>query len=79
MKKIKLKVEVEIFNVEIEETQSYDNGNGSGWWKFEYSLRVNGGKKKFGERDGSWSSQTKKQITRVMKGSYPAYEVLRDL
>lgn len=79
MKKTKLKVEVEIWGVEEEETAHYEDGTGSGWWKFEYSVKVNGGKKKFGEKDGSWSSQTKKKFQRVMRGTYPAYQVLQNL
>lgn len=79
LSKKKLKVEVEVWGVEVEETQRYDNGNGSGWWKFEYSVKINGGKKKFGQEDGSWSNQTKRKFMKVMRGTYPAYEVLRNL
>jgi len=75
MKK-KLKIEVEVWGIEVEETQHYKNGNGSGWFKFEYSIKVNSGKKKTGDYDGSWSSQTKKQFERVLKGGYAAKQVV---
>ena len=77
-KKQKLKVEIEVWGVEVEETQKYPDGKGSGWWKFEWSYRINGGKKKFGQSDGSWSGQTKAQFQRIMRGSYPAYQVLQN-
>ena len=70
MKKLKYKVEIEILGIEVEETQHYTEGHGSGWYKFEYSVRANGGKKKFGQYDGSWSNQTKAQITRSLKNGY---------
>jgi len=76
MKKNKLKIEVEVWGIEVEETCHYENGNGSGWWKFEFSIRKNGGKKKFGEQDGSWSSQTKAQFTRILKNGFAAEKAL---
>lgn len=76
VKKQKLKIEVEVWGIEVEETQKYENGHGSGWYKFEYSIRINGGKKKFGQEDGSWSSQTKKNFTRVLKNEYACRKVL---
>lgn len=78
MKKIKLSVSVEVWGIEVEETQTYSNGNGSGWWKFEYSYRVNGGEKKFGQKDGSWSSQTAAHFRRVLPKDAPR-RVLADL
>ena len=75
-KRQKLKVEVEVWGIEVEETIRYGSGEGSGWWKFEYSLRVNGGKKKLGEMDGSWSSQTKAHFLRVLKNGHAAEQVL---
>lgn len=77
-KKQKLKVEVEVWGIEVEETQKCENGEGRGWYKFEYSLRKNGGKKKLGEIDGSWSSQTKRHFTAVLKRGYAAQKVLQD-
>lgn len=74
-KKQKLKIEVEVWGIEVEETQSYENGHGSGWYKFEYSLRINGGKKKYGEMDGSWSSQTRAHFSRVLRSGYAAKKV----
>lgn len=79
MKKQTLKVEVEVWGIEVEETQSYSNGNGSGWWKFEYRYRVNNGKWKYGEKDGSWSSQTRKHFRRVLGRGYATKEVLQDV
>lgn len=70
MKKLKLKVEVEVWGIEVEETQRYENGHGSGWYKFEYSIRINGGKKKLGQTDGSWSSQTKRAFSRTLRNGY---------
>lgn len=79
MKKQKLKVEVEVWDIEVEETQRYENGHGSGWWKFEYSVRINGGKKKYGQKDGSWSSQTRSNFRRVLGRGYATKKVLEDL
>lgn len=77
MKKQKLKVEIECWGIEVEETYKYENGNGQGWWKFEYSIKVNNGKKRFGEMDGSWSSQTKNHFKRVLSRGHAAKEVLQ--
>lgn len=77
--KEKLKIEIEVWGIEVEETQHYENGNGSGWWKFEYSLRKNGRKKKFGTEDGSWSSQTRKHFLRVLKNGDACNKVLERL
>lgn len=79
MKKQKLKVEIEVWGIEVEETQSYNNGNGSGWYKFEYSVKINNGKKKFGEEDGSWSSQTRKHFRAVLGRGYAARKVLESI
>lgn len=75
-KKIKLKIEVDVWGIEVEETISYPSGNGSGWYKFEYSIRTNGGKKHFGEVDGSWSSQTRLHFRQVLSRGYAARLVL---
>jgi len=67
MKKQKLKVEVEVWGIEVEETyHDKKTGEGSGWYKFEYSVRVNGGKKRMGQIDSSWSSQTRAHFRRVL-------------
>lgn len=66
MKKIKCRIDIEVWGIEVEETQRYSNGNGSGWYKFEYSMKIDGEKKKFGEIDGSWSSQTRKHFRKVL-------------
>jgi hypothetical protein len=79
MQKQKLKVEIEVWGIEVEETAHYENGNGSGWYKFEYSIRVNGGKKKYGEIDGSWSSQTRAHFRRVLGRGHAAKQVLETL
>lgn len=75
-KKIKLKLEIEIWGIEVEETAHYVEGHGSGWYKFEYSVRANGGKKKFGEISSSWSNQTKNHFGRVLRNGYAARLVL---
>ncbi len=67
----RLKIEVEVWGIEVEETTP-----NRGWYKFEYSLRVNGGKKKLGERDGSWSSQTLKHFKQVLGRGYAARMVV---
>lgn len=77
MKKQKLKVEVEVWGIEVEETSRYEGGNGSGWYKFEYSIRVNGGKKKYGEIDGSWSNQTRNHFRSILGRGYAAKEVVQ--
>lgn len=72
----KLKIEIEVWGIEVEETAHYEDGTGSGWWKFEYSLRNNGGKKKLGNMDGSWSNQTKRKFLRVLRNGYASEKVL---
>lgn len=72
----KLTVEVLVWGIEVEETQKFEDGTGSGWYKFEYSLRVNGGKKKLGQEDGSWSSQTKEHFQRALRNGYAARKVV---
>jgi hypothetical protein len=79
MKKLKYKLEIEIWGIEVEETAHYVEGHGSGWYKFEYSIRANGGKKKFGQYDGSWSNQTKANITRVLKRGYASELVFQQI
>jgi hypothetical protein len=79
MKKLKYKLEIEIWGIEVEETQHYENGHGSGWYKFEYSIRANCGKKKFGQYDSGWSSQTKASITRALKRGHAAMLVLQQI
>ena len=79
MKKQKFKVEVEVWGIEVEETEKHKDGKGSGWWKFEYSIKVNGGKKKLGQEDGSWSSQTKQRFSRILKNGYACRKVLESL
>ena len=78
MKKLKLKIEieVEVWGIEVEETEKYPNGNGQGWYKFEYSIKINGGKKKFGEEDGTWSSQTRNHFRRVLGNGYACKKVV---
>lgn len=71
MKKFKLKVEV--WGFEVEETSPEQ-----GWFKFEYSIRTNGGKIKLGECDGSWSNQTRAQFRRTLLGGYAARKVLEE-
>ena len=79
MKKLKYKLEIEIWGIEVEETQHYIEGHGSGWYKFEYSVRANGGKKKFGQYDSAWSSQTKSQITRALKNGHASELVMQQI
>ncbi len=80
MEKKKLKVEIEIWGIEVEQTYTYANSKeGEGWYKFEYSYRINGGKKKFGQEDGSWSSQTKAHFKRILNNGYAARKVLERL
>jgi len=79
MKKQKLKIEIEVWGIEVEETQHYENGNGSGWYQFQYSVKKNGGKKKLGQIDGSWSSQTKSQFKRALNTGYASRCVLEQL
>ena len=79
MKRRKLKVEIEVWEIEIEETQKYENGNGVGWWKFRYSVRINGGKKRFGQKDGSWSGQSRAHFSRALRRGYAEKEVLMNL
>jgi len=73
----KLKVEVEVWGIEVEETSKYEDGTGCGWWKFEYSISLNGGKKKLGEMDGSWSNQTKAQFLRTLRNGYACETALQ--
>lgn len=77
--KTKLKIDIEVFDINVEQTEKYDNGNGSGWYKFGYSIKKNDGKKKTGEIDGSWSSQTKSNFARVLKNGYACKLVLESL
>lgn len=77
MKKKKLKVVVEVWGIEVEETQSYAD-YGSGWYKFEYSIQINGNKKKFGQIDSSWSSQRKRDISSTLKRGYAATLVIQN-
>lgn len=79
MKKQKLKIEVEVWGIEVEETYKDTDGNGSGWYKFEYSLRKNGGKKKLGQVDGSWSNQTRTHFRRVLGNGYASLKVLESI
>lgn len=79
MKKQSLKVEIDVWGIEVEETQHYENGFGSGWYNFEYSLKINGGKKKLGKIDGSWSNQTKTKFKRVLNSGYAAKKVLEEI
>lgn len=76
MKKQKLKVEIEVWDIKVEEVHKYDNGWGSGWYNFHYSMKVNGGKKKIGEIDGSWSNQPKATFKRVLNNGYAAKVVI---
>lgn len=76
MKKQKLKIEIEAWGIEVEETEHYDDGTGRGWYKIEYSIRVNKGKKKFGQIDASWSGQTCKHFKQVLSRGYAARAVL---
>lgn len=78
-KKQKLKIEVEVWDIEVEETQHYDDGQGSGWWKFEYSIKIDKRKKEFGTQDGSWGGQTKRHFNKVLKEGYALQKVLEDL
>lgn len=70
MKKKRYSIVVEIWGLTVEETEHFSNGYGKGFFKFLYSIRVNNGKKKTGAINNSWSSQTKKKITRVLKNRY---------
>lgn len=74
MKKKTLKIEVEVWEIEVEETAKE-----RGWYRFEYSLRVNGGKKKLGEIDGSWSGQTRKQFQRVLNNGEACRKVVENI
>jgi len=76
MKKQKLKVEIEVWDIKVEQVNKYDNGWGSGWYEFNYSIKVNGGKKKLGELNGSWSNQPKTAFKRVLNGGYASKLVL---
>ena len=78
-KKLKMKVEVEVWGIEVEETTHYVEGHGQGWYKFEYSIRTNGGKKHLGEINGSWSNQTKNHFSRVLSRGYAAKLVLEKI
>lgn len=79
MKKHKLKVDIEVWGIEVEETNSYADGTGSGWYKYEYSVRMNGGKKQYGQKDGSWSNQSRLRFRRLLSGGYAAKQVLESL
>lgn len=68
--KIKYKLEIEIWGIEVEETEHFVEGHGRGWYKFEYSIRANGGKNKLGQIDGSWGSQTKSQFLRKLRNGW---------
>jgi hypothetical protein len=78
IKKKKLKVEIEVWGIEIEQTWGGTNEKGSGWYKFEWSIKVNGGKKKSGQEDGSWSSQTKSNFRRTLNNGHAAQIVLQN-
>lgn len=71
MKKHKLKIEIEVWGIEVEETSPQ-----RGWYKFEYSMRVNGKNKKCGQLDSSWSSQTAAHFKRVLQNGYATRLVL---
>lgn len=72
----KLKVEIEVWGIEVEEEWQNVDGIGEGWYRFQYSIRVNSGKKKIGKTDGSWSSQKRSSFLRTLKRGYAAKLVL---
>lgn len=71
MRILKLKVEVEVWDIKVTEDLPR-----RGYYTFCCSIRVNGGKKKYGEVDGSWSSQTKQQFRRVLGRGYASHLAL---
>lgn len=73
---MKRKYKIEIWGIEVEETVHYTEGQGSGWYKFEYSIKPNGGRKIFGEMDGSWSNQTKTHFKRVLNNGWASKLIL---
>ena len=79
VKKQKLKIEIEVWGIEVEETSKYQDGTGNGWYKFEYSIRKNSGRKKYGEIDGSWSSQTKTQYVKKLRSSWALDLVIQSM
>ena len=78
-KKQKLKVEIEVWDIEVEEVHRYSNGHGEGWYRFKYSTKVNGGKKKLGKYESDWSNQTKAHFKGVLKRGHAAKIVLENL
>lgn len=79
LKKLKYKLEIEVWGIEVEETEHYVEGHGRGWYKFEYSIRANGGKKKVGEMSGSWSSQTKAEFQRKLRNGWASQLILQQI
>lgn len=69
--KQKFKIEVEVWGIEVKETSPQQ-----GWYKFEYSLRINGGKKILGEIDSSWSGQTRAHFRKILKEWHAARMVV---
>ncbi len=74
MKKKIYILEIEIWGIEVEETD-----RNRGWYKFEYALRANKGKKILGEMDGSWSSQTKTQFRRKLNNGWASQLVFQKI
>lgn len=66
MKKLRTKIEIEVWGIEVEETQHFPNDIGCGWYTFQYSIRVNGGRKRSGDYDGTWSGQTRDHFRRAL-------------
>ena len=79
MKKQKYKLEIEIWDIEVDETQHYVEGHGCGWYRFNYSVRANGGKKKQGKYESEWSNQTKAEIKRTLKNGYASELVMQTI
>ena len=79
MKKNKIKIEIEIKNLIVEETEHYTEGSGQGWYRFEYSVKIDDKKEKHKEVEQSWSNQTKASITRKLKNGLAFHVALEDV
>lgn len=77
MRKYELKIKVEVSGIEVEETTHYKNGKGSGWFKFDYTLTINGKKKK-ATYESSWSGQTQTRFRGVLRDGWAATLVVQN-
>jgi hypothetical protein len=76
---LKYKLEIKIWDIEVKEFEHYPEGRGKGMYYFNYSIKNNGGKEKKGEYSSSWSSQTKREITRKLKNGYASELVFEQI